>query len=68
MFFSVFCSVTESEVLIFGSQVRGLRNTPAGIELDFWCACGAAGVFLAGRAAEHEMVRHPFEAPQALAG
>jgi hypothetical protein len=59
MFFAIQCPMEQARVLIFGSQVHQLRNTHAGIEVHFRCVCGNDAVFVTGRSARREHVRHP---------
>ena len=47
--FSIHCPRHGSDVLLFPSAIRGLRNTLHGIELDWQCTCGETGTLLTGR-------------------
>lgn len=49
--FAHHCTACQRRMLIFPSQIHGLANTDAGIELSFTCWCGAEQTQLTGRAA-----------------
>lgn len=41
----VMCPRHGGEVLIWTSGIDRIRNTPAGIEVDYHCTCGHRGVW-----------------------
>jgi hypothetical protein len=47
--FSVHCPRHRTEVLLPERHIRSMRNTDAGIEVDWVCFCGERGSFLTGR-------------------
>jgi hypothetical protein len=47
--FSVHCPRHRTEVLLPERHIRSLRNTDAGIEVDWVCFCGEHGSFITGR-------------------
>jgi hypothetical protein len=47
--FSAHCPRHRSEILLPERHIRALRNTDAGIEVDWVCFCGHHGTFLTGR-------------------
>jgi hypothetical protein len=47
--FSVHCPRHRTEVLLPERHIRSIRNTHAGIEVDWVCFCGERGSFLTGR-------------------
>jgi hypothetical protein len=42
--FQVYCPHHGRSVLLFTDNIRGVINHPDGIELQWRCSCGAAGV------------------------
>lgn len=49
--FTVFCPRHDADVLIWPSMIDGVRNTRAGIEVDYHCTCGNSGIWVTGRGA-----------------
>lgn len=56
--FAVNCPRLGTRTLVFPSDLKGISNTPAGIAVEFTCACGATGAWLTGRDVEERLVWH----------
>jgi hypothetical protein len=58
--FAIHCPNADARVLIWISQIAGLRNTDHGIEVAFRCWCGEPAVLLTGRHREAgDQLVHP---------
>jgi hypothetical protein len=49
--FDDWCDHEGRRVLLFASNITGLRNTADGIEVAYRCHCGRPGTVLTGRRA-----------------
>lgn len=57
--FAVHCPTHDARVLIWTSGVERVRNTDAGIEVDWRCTCGQRGTWLTGRKARAAQATPP---------
>jgi hypothetical protein len=55
--FAFTCTACDTHRLVFPSQVRGVANTPHGIEVGFECWCGSRQTMLTGRGAHRQPAR-----------
>lgn len=46
--FSFMCPRHGAEVLVWPSDIDGIRNTPDGVDVHFHCSCGFRGVLQTG--------------------
>jgi hypothetical protein len=57
--FAIHCPTLDDVVLIWAAWLRGIRNSPRGIEVTFRCACRADAVWLTGSAVrEPALITH----------
>lgn len=46
--FSVYCPAHGTEVLLSMTQMKNVRRSPLGFEIEYRCWCGHEGVSIAG--------------------
>ncbi len=47
--FDVYCEGHGDRILLSANRIRGIHNTPQGIQVVFSCRCGHAGVWNTGQ-------------------
>lgn len=51
--FAAHCRHCDAKVLLSDRRMTGVRNTPAGIEVDFLCWCGTTNTWRSGKQQVH---------------